>query len=59
MSFKGFFFLFLALTEIPFKDYSVFSSGGHSVQRRGTILAILVEGYPRNISVKIILKSGH
>ena len=25
-----------------FKDFSIFSSGGHLVNRRGTILAILV-----------------
>ena len=29
------------------------SSGGHFVQRSGTILAILVEGHPRNISDKL------
>ena len=28
-----------------FKGFSIFSSGGHSVQRRRTILAILVKGY--------------
>ena len=37
MSFKGFF--------------SIFSFDGNFVQRSGTILAILVEGHPRNISV--------
>ena len=31
--------------------FSIFSSGGHFIQRSGTILAILVEGHPRNISV--------
>ena len=30
-----------------------FSSGGHFVQRSGTILAILVEGHKRNKSVKL------
>ena len=33
--------------------FSIFSFDGHFVQRRGTILAILVEGHPRNISVKL------
>ena len=32
-----------------------FSSGGHFVQWTGTILAILVDGHPRNISVKSFL----
>ena len=40
MSFKGFF--------------SVFSSAGLFVQQTGTILAILVEGHPRNIFVKLL-----
>ena len=35
------------------KDFSIFSSGGHFVQWSGTISAILVEGNPRNISVKL------
>ena len=35
------------------KDFSFFSLGGHFVQLSGTILAILVEGHPRNISVKL------
>ena len=30
-----------------------FCSGGHFVQQSRTILAILVEGHPRNISVKL------
>ena len=34
---------------------SIFSSGGHFVQTSGASLAILVEGYPRNISVKLFL----
>ena len=38
-SFKGFFL--------------IFCSGGHFVQQSGTVLAILVEGYPRNIPVKL------
>ena len=41
------------------KGFSIFSFDGHFVQRSRTILAILVEGHPRNISVKIILKSAN
>ena len=33
--------------------FSIFRFDGHFVQRSGTILAILVEGHPRNISVKL------
>ena len=33
--------------------FSIFSSGDHFVQRNRTILAILVEGHSRNISVKL------
>ena len=40
------------------KGFSIFSSADHFVQRSGTILAILVEGHPRNMS-EIILKSAH
>ena len=36
-----------------FKGISIFSSGGHFVQQSRTILIILVEGYPRNISAKL------
>ena len=36
-----------------FKNFSIFSSGGHFVQQSRTILAILVKGYPRNIPVKL------
>ena len=35
------------------KGFSIFSFDGHFVQRSGTILAILVEGHPRNISMKL------
>ena len=35
--------------EKSFKGFSIFSSGGHLIQRRGTVLAILVEGHPRNL----------
>ena len=44
---------------MSFKGFSNFSSDGHFVQQSGTILAILVEGHPSNISVKQFLKSGH
>ena len=33
--------------------FSIFRFDGHFVQRSGTILAILVESHPRNISVKL------
>ena len=42
----------LALGEMSFKGFSIFSSDGPFVQRSGTILAILVEGHPRNIFIK-------
>ena len=35
------------------KGFSIFSSDGHFVQQRGTILAILVEGHPKTISTKL------
>ena len=35
------------------KGFSIFSSDGHFVQWSGTILAILVEGHPKNISTKL------
>ena len=38
---------------MSFKGFSIFSSGGHFVQRSGTILTILVEGHQRDISVKL------
>ena len=33
------------------KLISIYSSGGHFVQRRGIVRAVLVEGHPRNIPV--------
>ena len=33
--------------------FSIFSSDVHFVQRSGTILAILLEGHPKNISIKL------
>ena len=38
--------------EMSFKSILIYSSGSPSVQRRGTICAILVEGILRNNSVK-------
>ena len=35
-----------------FKDFSIFSSGGHLVYRRETILSILVGSYLGNIPMK-------
>ena len=35
-----------------FKDFSIFSSGGHLVYRSGTILAILVGSHLGNIHMK-------
>ena len=45
--------IILILDQMLFKDISIFSSGGHFVQQRGTICAILVEVNTRNISVKL------
>ena len=39
--------------EKLFKGFSIFSSGGHLVRRSGTVWAILVEGHPRNLPVKL------
>ena len=46
------------------KVFLCFSFGGHYVERSGTILTILVEEHPRNISVKgfffhIFCSGGH
>ena len=38
---------------MSFRGFSIFSFGDHFVQQNRTILAILVEGHPRNISVKL------
>ena len=40
---------------MSFKGFSLLSSGGYFVQRSGTIVAILVVGHSRNISVKVFL----
>ena len=42
-------------TEMVFKGFSIFNSGDHFVQQSRTILAILVKGDKRNISVKSLL----
>ena len=39
--------------QMLFKDYSIFSSGGHFVWRSGSICAILLEINMRNIHVKL------
>ena len=39
--------------EKLFKGFSIFSSGGHLVQRSWTIWAILVDSHLRNIPVKL------
>ena len=39
------------------KVFLCFSFGGHYVERSGTILTILVEEHPRNISVKSVFFS--
>ena len=36
-----------------FKGFSIFSSGGHFVQRSGTVCAILVDSHLRNLPVKL------
>ena len=38
---------------MSFKCFSIFSFCGHCAQRGGIILAILVGGYPRNVSVEL------
>ena len=43
---------------MPFKGFSIFSSGDHFVQQSRTILAILVKGDKRNISVKSFLNQA-
>ena len=42
----------LVYEEMSFKGFSILSSGCHFVQQSGTILALLVEGHSRSISVK-------
>ena len=43
---------------VTFKGFSIFSSGGPFVQQSRTILAVLIEGHPRNRSVKLFFEIG-
>ena len=43
----------LVKEDQSFKGFSNFSSGGHLVQRSGTVLAILVDSHIRNILEKL------
>ena len=56
-SFKEHFYeIILKLSHWPTsrcKGFSIFSSGGHFVQSSRAILANMVEGHPRNMSVKL------
>ena len=45
--------------KLSFKGVSIFSSGGHFVQQSETILAFLVEDYPKEYFCEINLKSVH
>ena len=38
--------------SLTFKDFSIFSSGGHLVYRSGMILAILVGSHVGNVPIK-------
>ena len=38
---------------MSFTGYFYLSSAGHVVQQSGTILAIYLEGHPKNISVEL------
>ena len=40
------------------RPFSIFSSGGHFVKPKGTILAILVKGHEEHFC-EIVLKSSH
>ena len=42
------------MEEMSFQGFSIFSSGGHFVQTRGTILLTLVKGHKKNTSVKLL-----
>ena len=43
----------LVKKEKLFKGFSIFSSGGHLVQRSGKVCGILVDSHLRNIPVKL------
>ena len=51
----------LAKEEKSFEGFSTFSSGGHLVQRSGTVQAILVDGHlvQRSGTVQAILVESH
>ena len=42
---------YIELMDVSFKDFSIFSSGGHFVQWRRTVRATLLEGL---MSVKLV-----
>ena len=44
---------------MSYKAFSIFSSGGHFVQRSKIILPILVKCHPRNVSVKFVLRLAY
>ena len=44
---RNYFEILTLATEMSFKGYSIFSSGGHFVQQSRNILAILVKGDKR------------
>ena len=48
------YFKFEPVVQNLFKDFSIFSPGGHFVQQSRTICAILVEGIMGNIHVKLL-----
>ena len=49
-----FFFIFYLFILFFFSFFSIISSGGHSLQQSGIILAILVKSHKRNTSVKLL-----
>ena len=49
----NYFKIHLLVQEKLFKGFSIFSSGSHLVQRSKMLRAILVEGHPRNLPVKL------
>ena len=44
--------------KVAFKEFSIFSSGGHFIQQNGTVWVILVEGLMRKTSVKLYFEFG-
>ena len=43
----------LVKEEVPFKGFSIFGYSGHFIQRSGKNVAILVQGHPKNIYIKL------